>query len=77
LGELTTNAAPGAIANAVRDALGVRIASLPITAEKCWAALVSATETETTTETETATETETTTVTETAPEAEAGKERSQ
>jgi CO/xanthine dehydrogenase Mo-binding subunit len=65
LGELTTNAAPGAIANAVRDALGVRIASLPITAEKCWAALVSATETETTTETETA------------PEAETGKERSQ
>ena len=39
LGELTTTATPAAIANAVRDALGVRIAHLPITAEECWRAM--------------------------------------
>ncbi len=39
LGELTTTATPAAIANAVRDAVGVRIMRLPITAEECWRAM--------------------------------------
>ncbi|MFW6214397.1 MAG: xanthine dehydrogenase family protein molybdopterin-binding subunit, partial [Alkalispirochaetaceae bacterium] len=39
LGELTTTATPGAVANAVRDALGERITRLPITPERCWQVL--------------------------------------
>lgn len=36
IGELTTNAVPAAIANAVRDAIGHRIGRLPLTAERVW-----------------------------------------
>ena len=42
IGELTNVAVPAAIANAVADAVGVRIDSLPITAEKVYRALQAA-----------------------------------
>ncbi|MFQ5880569.1 MAG: hypothetical protein ACE5IZ_10405, partial [Dehalococcoidia bacterium] len=39
IGELSNVAVPAAIANAVFDAVGVRLTELPITAEKVYAAL--------------------------------------
>jgi carbon-monoxide dehydrogenase large subunit len=39
VGELPTNGAPAAVANAVADALGGAVLDLPITAEKVWRAL--------------------------------------
>ncbi|HEY7067736.1 MAG TPA: xanthine dehydrogenase family protein molybdopterin-binding subunit [Chloroflexota bacterium] len=39
IGEMTSFCTPAAIANAVADACGVRLFSLPITAEKVWRAL--------------------------------------
>ncbi|WP_270936973.1 xanthine dehydrogenase family protein molybdopterin-binding subunit, partial [Falsiroseomonas oryzae] len=39
VGELPTNGAPAAVANAVADALGGRRVALPMTAERVWAAL--------------------------------------
>ncbi len=39
VGELPTNGAPAAVANAVTDALGGRLVDLPMTAAKLWAAL--------------------------------------
>lgn len=39
IGELVNNSAPAAIANAVADAIGVRLFELPITAEKIYRAL--------------------------------------
>jgi putative selenate reductase molybdopterin-binding subunit len=41
IGELTTNAVPGAVGNAIAHALGARITDLPITAEKVWRLLQS------------------------------------
>jgi aerobic carbon-monoxide dehydrogenase large subunit len=39
VGELANIGVPGAIANAIHDAVGVRIRHLPITAEAVWSAL--------------------------------------
>ena len=39
VGELANCAVPAALASAVAQAVGARITSLPITAEKVWAAL--------------------------------------
>ena len=39
VGELANPAVGAAVANAVQDAVGVRVWSLPITAEKIWAEL--------------------------------------
>ena len=39
VGELPTNGAPAAVANAVADALGGRHVELPMTAERVWRAL--------------------------------------
>jgi CO/xanthine dehydrogenase Mo-binding subunit len=39
IGELTNVAVPAAIANAVFDAVGVRLTTLPVTAERVYAAL--------------------------------------
>ncbi|HXF83520.1 MAG TPA: xanthine dehydrogenase family protein molybdopterin-binding subunit [bacterium] len=39
VGELTNTAVPGALANAITDAVGVRITTMPITAERVHAAL--------------------------------------
>jgi CO/xanthine dehydrogenase Mo-binding subunit len=38
-GELTNNAVAPAVANAVEDAVGVRVRSMPVTAERVYAAL--------------------------------------
>jgi CO/xanthine dehydrogenase Mo-binding subunit len=38
-GELTNTAVPGALANAITDAIGVRIMTMPITAERVYEAL--------------------------------------
>jgi len=38
-GELTNNAVPPAYANAVADAVGVRIRNMPVTAERVYEAL--------------------------------------
>jgi carbon-monoxide dehydrogenase large subunit len=39
VGELPTNGAPAAVANAVADALGGAEVTLPMTPERVWAAL--------------------------------------
>ena len=41
-GELTNNAVPPAYANAVADAVGVRVRSMPVTAERVYEALAEA-----------------------------------